>query len=82
MASSAEIITAVDALTQHGYTRWTIGVAEDAIQSRSEHGNPITFRFWETENEAAAKEAQKYFLERGMKETPDSGSSAKFVYVF
>ena len=85
MASELEIRAAIAgrvAAGSVGYSGWTIGVTDDAARRKGEHGNPVHWQHWKADSEAAARNVEKHFLDKGMKGGGGGGGTANYVYMF
>ncbi|MBA7664082.1 hypothetical protein ES703_72133 [subsurface metagenome] len=64
------------------YSAWTIGVTDNPTRRRDQHGNPKDWHQWDADTETAARNVEKYFLDKGMKGDVGGGGSADYVYIF
>lgn len=81
MASESAIKSAIEAIVTT-YSLWTIGVTDDPDRRRGEHGNPSVWHQWDADTETAARNVEKYFLDKGMKGAPGGAGRADYVYIF
>ncbi|RMD94219.1 MAG: hypothetical protein D6813_02660 [Calditrichaeota bacterium] len=82
MASEEIIKTQIEQLVGGEYSKWTIGITEDPLDSKARHGNPLTWCHWKAESSETAHKIKKYFLQKGMQSGGKETNSAIFVYVF
>ena len=86
MASESEIKAAIEKRVSSAKTKdysiWTIGVTDDADRRKAEHGNPKYWMQWNPDSETAARNVEKYFLDKGMKGAPGGPGKANYVYIF
>lgn len=82
MASESEIKSAIEGLVGGNYSIWTIGVTDDPARRKTEHGNPQHWHQWNADTEIAARNVEKYFLDKGMKGAPGGAGRADYVYIF
>ena len=81
MASEAAIKAAIGKIVST-YSIWTIGVTDDPVRRKSEHDNPTNWHQWDADTETAARNVEKYFLDKGMKGSGGGGGGADYVYIF
>ncbi len=81
MASESAIKAAIKKIVT-SYSIWTIGVTDDPVRRKSEHGNPQHWHQWDADTETAARNVEKYFLDKGMKGAPGGAGRADYVYIF
>ena len=81
MASESAIKAAIEKIVT-AYSIWTIGVTDDPVRRKSEHGNPQHWHQWDADTETAARNVEKYFLDKGMKGAPGGAGRADYVYIF
>jgi len=79
--SKSEIIEAIEKSVSN-YLAWTIGITDAPKRRKSEHGNPRYWRYWKADTETIARNAEKYFLDKGMKGGGGGGDHPNFVYIF
>lgn len=53
MASESAIKAAIEGIISSP-SNWTIGVTDDPVRRRAEHGNPAGWRHWNADTETAA----------------------------
>ena len=82
MASESTIKLAIERIVVGKYSIWTIGVTDDPVRRRDEHGNPGAWRYWDADTETVARNVEKHFLDRGMKGGGGGGGRADYVYIF
>ena len=82
MASETDIKVAIERVVGGKYSIWTIGVTDDPNRRRIEHGNPGAWIQWDADTETAARNVEKYFLDKGMKGAPGGAGRADYVYIF
>lgn len=82
MASESAIKSAIEGIVGGKYSIWTIGVTDDPARRRGEHGNPPSWRHWDADTETAARNVERYFLDKGMKGAPGGAGRADYVYIF
>jgi len=61
---------------------WTIGITDNYLRRRSEHGNPSNWHVWNPHSEEIARHIESDFLSRGMKGGSGGEGRADYVYVF
>ena len=81
MASESEIKAAIENLVTT-YSLWTIGVTDDPARRKGEHSNTEHWRQWKADSEAAARNVEKHFLDKGMKGGGGGSGTADYVYIF
>ncbi len=81
MASESAIKAAIENIVTT-YSAWTIGVTDDPVRRKGEHGNPQYWHQWDADTETAARNVEKYFLDKGMKGGGGGLGRADFVYIF
>ena len=79
--SKSEIIETIEESVSN-YLAWTIGITDAPKRRKSEHGNPRYWRYWKADTETIARNAEKYFLDKGMKGGGGGGDHPNFVYIF
>jgi len=86
MASESEIKAAIEKRVNSAKTKdysiWTIGVTDDANRRKGEHGNPKYWKQWNPDSETAARNVEKFFLNKGMKGGTGGPGKANYVYIF
>lgn len=82
MASESEIKSAIEGIVRGGYSAWTIGVTDDPARRKTDHGNPQHWHQWNADTEIAARNVEKYFLDKDMKGAPGGAGRADYVYIF
>jgi len=81
MATESEIKSAIERVVNQ-YPTWTIGVTDNPTRRKSEHDNPLVWRDWNADTETAARNIEKYFLDKGMKGGGGGAGRADYVYIF
>ena len=81
MASESAIKAAIEIIIV-SYSNWTIGVTDNPVRRKSEHGDPTHWHQWDADTETAARNVEKYFLDKGMKGGGGGLGRADFVYIF
>lgn len=81
MASEAAIKTAIEKIVTD-YSLWTIGVTDNPVRRKSEHDNPTHWHQRDADTETAARNVEKYFLDKDMKGSGGGGGGADYVYIF
>ena len=81
MASESQIKSEVER-TVALYSLWTIGVTNEPVRRRIEHGSPKRWYQWNADTETAARNVESYFIAKGMKGVPVGPGHANYVYVF
>lgn len=82
MASETDIKAAIERVVGGKYSIWTIGVIDDPNRRRTEHGNPQHWHQWDADTETAARNVEKYFLDKVMKGGGGGPGGADYVYIF
>ena len=82
MASESAIKSAIEGIVGGKYSLWTIGVTDDPVRRRSEHGNPNNWHQWNADTETDARNVERYFLDKGMKGGTGGIGRADYVYIF
>ena len=84
--NASEIISEIDELvksqTEGVYSKWRIGRANDAQDSKNEHGNPDSWLDWDADAVEDAIKIESYFVEKGMRQEGKGYEDADFIYVF
>lgn len=78
----SDIEGVVKSFTDGVYSKWRIGRANDPVESKIRYGTPDSWRDWDANSEDDAKEAESYFIDKGMGSEGFSYSGADFVYIF
>ncbi len=81
MASELAIKGAIEIIVV-SCSNWTIGVTDDPVRRKSEHGNPAGWHHWDADTEQAARNVESYFLGKGMKGGGGGLGRADYVYIF
>ncbi len=81
MASESAIKAAIEKIVTT-YSLWTIGVTDDPVRRKSEHGNPQYWHQWDADTETAARNVEKHFLDKDMKGSGGGLGRADYVYIF
>jgi len=81
MASELAIKAAIEKIVV-SCSNWTIGVTDDPVRRKSEHGNPSHWHQWDADTETAARNVETYFQNKGMKGSPGGLGRADYVYIF
>ena len=82
MASETDIKAAIERVVKEKYSIWTTGVTNDSNRRRREHGNPKSWIQWNADTEQAARNVEKYFLDKSMKGGGGGLGRADYVYIF
>ena len=86
MSSEVSIIEEIEkrirSAKEKNYSIWTIGVTDDPVRRFDEHDSPNYWLQWNADSETAARNVEKYFLEKGMKGGEGGPGSADYVYIF
>lgn len=81
MASEAMIKAGIEKLVAT-YSLWAIGLTDDPDQRESEMGNPMGWRQFDADSEAAARNVEAHFLGKGMEgDAVGRVARAKYVYI-
>ena len=64
------------------YSKWRIGTANDTDDSKNEHGNPDSWRDWDTDTPEDAENVEAYFVDKGMRSEGPGFGDPDFVYIF
>ena len=81
MASESAIKAAIENMVSN-YSICTIGVTDDPVRRKNEHGNPQHWHQWDADTETAARNVERYFLDKGMKGSGGGLGGADYVYIF
>lgn len=54
------------------YSVWSIGVTDTPNIRKQKHGNPKCWKQWNAGSEKDARDIEKYFLNNGCKQCPES----------
>lgn len=82
MGTYAEIKTAINKYVEY-YGFWNIGITGNPDRSKETLGNPEIWHQWQANNDTAAREVLRYYMEKGMKEAENQQSvESPFVYIF
>ena len=83
---ASEIITEIDDLvksqTEGVYSKWRIGRANDAQDSKKQHGSPDSWLDWDADTVEDAVKVESFFVEKGMRQEGEGYGDADFIYVF
>ena len=83
---ASDIISEIDELvksqTEGVYSKWRIGRANDAEDSKVQHGNPDSWHDWDVDTVDDAINIESYFVEKGMRQEGVGYGDADFIYVF
>ena len=83
MSSESAIKLAIEEIVRGNYSAWTIGVTDNPARRKIEHSNPSTWFQWDADTETAARNVERYFLDKDMKGGGGGGGgSADYVYIF
>ena len=63
------------------YSKWRIGTANDADDSENEHGNPDSWRDWDTNTPEDAENVESYFVDKGMRSEGAGFGDPDYVYI-
>ena len=77
----SEIEEIVASQTDGVDSKWRIGTANDAGDSKIEHGNPDSWRDWDAITEDAEK-VESYFVDKGMRSEGVGFGDPDYVYIF
>jgi len=82
---ASEIISEIDEIvksqTDGVYSKWRIGTANDADDSENEHGNPDSWRDWDTNTPEDAENVESYFVDKGMRSEGAGFGDPDYVYI-
>ena len=78
----SEIEAKVESAKTVRYSLWTIGVTDDPLDRKSQHGDPKHWRQWTTDSEQDGRDIEEYFLNKGMNGGTGGGGTADYVYIF
>jgi hypothetical protein len=81
VASESQIILEIESIAKY-YPAWTIGITDDPDRRRQEHGNPVSWYYWDAVLESSARTIEKYFLDKGMNGAPGGGTYPHYIYIF
>ena len=81
MASENYIIRQVKDNTIGKYTKWQIGLTGEPLNCKAQLGNPLTWLHWKADSEQEARNAERFFLDRGMKSADQTTGPAVYVYL-
>ena len=82
MASESVIKADIERIVGDKYSIWTIGVTDDPVRRKTQHGNPQHWHQWDADTEIAARNVEKYFLDKSMKGGGGGSGGADYVYIF
>ena len=81
MATENYIIRQIEGIAAGKYTEWQIGLTDEPLNRKAQLGNPLTWLHWKADSEQEARNAERFFLDKGLKgiiaTTPGPG-----VYVY
>ena len=80
--NKSSIIDEIKDRASEPYSQWYIGVTDDPIGRRTEHGNPTTWFRWRSDSESESREIEKIFLDLGMNGGSGGLGNAEFVYIY
>ncbi len=87
--TSQQIVNGIDAhIRYHGgtYSSWYCGISADAndrlLNGHSANSQANAARYWDAGSEMAAREIEKYFLDRGCQGGGGGGYNPRQVYVY
>ena len=78
----SEIEETVKSQADKMYSKWMIGRTNDPEDSKTQRGEPDTWRNWDAASTDAAEKVESYFIDKGMRQDAESFSGADFVYIF
>lgn len=81
MASETAIKSGIERVVS-SYSAWTIGVTDDPVRRKTEHGSPQNWYQWDADTERIARDVEAYFIAKGMKGGTGGPGRADYVYIF
>lgn len=81
---AAEIIRSIENLLSCAgpYGAWTIGLAADIEQARTERDEPGLWTEWQAGTAQDARRILDHFVQRGMMIDPATDPAGAFIYIF
>lgn len=80
--NKGDIINEITSIASSNYSDWYVGITDNQLRRKEEHGNPITWYPWEFYSESLARDIEKYFLGKGMAGDTGGGINPTCVYIF
>ncbi len=80
MASENYIIRQIEDITAGKYKEWQIGLTDEPLNCKAQLGNPLTWLHWKADSEQEARNAVRFFLDKGMNR--DDATTGPGVYVY
>ncbi len=81
MASGNYIIRQIEDIAAGKYKEWQIGLTDEPLKCKAQLGNPLTWLHWKADSEQEALNAERFFLDKGLKGT-SATTTAPGVYVY
>lgn len=81
MASENYIIRQIEDIAAGKYTKWQIGLTDEPLKRKAQLGNSLTWLHWKADSEQEARNAERFFLDRGMKSAGETTGPAVYVYI-
>ncbi len=81
MASASYIIRQIENITAGKHRKWQIGLTDEPLNRKAQLGNPLTWLHWKADSEQEARNAERFFLDGGMKNAGQTTGPAVYVYI-
>lgn len=81
MASASYIIRQVENITAGKHRKWQIGLTDAPLNRKAHLGNPLTWLHWKADSEQDARNAERFFLDKGMISAGEATKQAVYVYI-
>ncbi len=77
-----QVVAEIEKIVTSNYPIWTIGITEDPVSCRMEHGNPDIWYEWAVTLAASSENIERYFVSKGMRVGSCAVGGADYVYIF
>ncbi len=81
MASENYIIRQIEDIAAGKYSKWQIGLTDKPLNCKAQFGSPLTWLHWKADSEQEAKNAGRFFLDRGMYSADETTTAGVYVYI-
>ncbi len=81
MASEKTIKKQIEKTVNGKYSDWQIGLTNYPAQRKAQLGYPLSWLQWQANSEQAARNVERYFLQKGMHSAGPGPEEATFVYI-